>query len=703
MIAVTVALMAAALQTPEAERIVVRWQELPVAKALQQEMRSQGAASPALEIVNALAWTKQRGLGFLCPAGDTPPGFADVPVADGGAFPYVTTNGTTNRLSLAEVYADIVAKEQCLRTDVKMPLRALARADGGFDYVPYGGSGGRGVRLGFDQFGGILAAGEFERRPGLVFRTKTSAGRAFGAALAEAANRLGPERLLRVGYYPTEARYPQKSAPNRKFVYAHAMQCFLLGGIPTGFAHSYPSDARTEDFAAWPPAAGPGVRTWWSERLTPHVHEPTLAAARLDLDSAARAGLDALGVLVYPGCLSPDNPWHDGIRRLCEAAETHRVKIVFDLWGTFPPSWTRTAKALYTAEHGRALKALFDRYPDAWLRIDGKVAFQFGRDLVKFGQRASDYAAFWQALGGRADYYLVCTLMDSRAHNFFNGWERLGDLSTFWGVHTGWGDKNVDWVLDQIRKDRNDRLSWGVSRGYYRANFGGRLDAGNLTEGFGACRFIDNWLEAIARDCGAVYVQSWNDLGEDHHILESNFLGDSFIRLNRHLADWFRAGREPAVAEEKLLMFHRRHLVEAKLETHPGRDPQHPSWTSAPLCDYVHVVSLLKRPGDLELRLGDETVRLAGVGAGLRDWLVLVPRTKDHGGNHPFWNGDSYGQTLPFDTDRRRVTAVAALPACRPTARLVREGASVLEVTSRTGIADRFRFHCFNVVGSVSE
>ena len=36
-------------------------------------------------------------------------------------------------------------------------------------------------------------------------------------------------------------------------------------------------------------------------------------------------------------------------------------------------------------------------------------------------------------------------------------------------------------------------------------------------------------------------------------------------------------------------------------------------------------------------------------------------------------------------------------------ARLARAGATVLEVTSRTGIADRFRFHCFNVVGSVSE
>ena len=687
-----------------AEKVVVRWQDLPAARMLQMEMRERGEAFPELEVVNSYAWTKQKGFGFLCAAETpTPDGFTDVPVAFGGTIPYVTKGGATNRLSLAEVCNDIVAKEQCLRTDVKTPLRALARADGGYDYVPYGESGGRGVRLGFDQFGGILAAGEFERRPGLVFRTKTDAGRRFGAALAESANRLGPERLLRCSYYPLEVRYPRKSIPDRKFVYAHAMQCFLLGGIPEGFAHSYASDAKTEDFAAWPPSAGPGCRTWWSERLTPFVHQPTLEAARLDLDCAEKAGLDAMGILVYPGCLSTDNPWHGGIERMCAAAESHAVKIFFDLWGTFPPSWTREAKTLYTAEHGRMLKALFDRYPKAWLRVNGKIAFQFGRDLVQYGQKASDYKAFWQALGGRENYYLVCTLMDSRAHNFFNGWEQCGDLSTFWCVHCGWGDKNVDWVLDPIRKDRNDRLAWGVSRGYSRANFGGRIDAGCLTEGFGACRFIDNWLEAIGRDCAAVYVQSWNDMGEDHHILESNFLGDSFIRLDGYLAAWFKTGREPSVAEEKLLMFHRRHLVDAKMETHPGRDPQHPSWSSAPLCDYVHVVSLLKQPGDLELTLGDETLRLANVGAGLRDWLVVVPRKKEHGGNHPFWNGDSYVKTLPFDTDRRHVTNVKAIPACTPVVRLIRGGQTSLEVTSRTGIADSFRFHCFNVVGSVSK
>ena len=692
-----------------AEKVVVRWNDWPVAKLLQKEMRGRGEAFPEIEIVNSYAWARQQCLGFLCAADVTPDGFFDVPVALTGAIPYVTKTGSTNRLSIAEVRASVVTKEQCLVPDVKMPLRALVRKDGGYDYAPYGTSGGRlgGVRLGYEQFGGILAAGEFEKRTGLVFRTKTEAGRVFGAALAEAANRLGPERLIKFDYYPIETRYPQKSAPDRKFVYAHAMQCFLIGGIPNGFAHSYPSDAKTEDFESWPPTAGPGVRTWWSERLTPHVHEPTLDAARLDLDCAEKAGLDAMGLLIYPGCLSADNPWHGGIERMCAAAETHAVKILFDLWGTFSQEWSEEAKSLYTAEHGRMLKALYDRYPNAWLRVNGKIALQFGRDEVDYGlkvsQRSSEYEEFWRALGGRENYYLVCKLTDSRAHNFFNGWEGYGDMSTFWCVHCGWGDKSVGWVLDPMRKLRNDRLSWGVSRGYYRANVPNRLDAGCITEGFGACRFIDSWLEAIERDCGAVYVQSWNDMGEDHHILESNFLGDSFIRLDGYLANWFKSGREPSVGEEKLLMFHRRQLVDAKMETHPGRDPQHPSWTSAPVCDYVHVVSLLQKPGDLELRLGGETLRLANVGAGLRDWLVVVPRSKDHCGNQPFWNGDSYTKTMPFDTDRRRVTNVKAIPACTPVATLVRGNTSVIEVVSRTGIADSLKFHCLNVVGSVSK
>lgn len=688
-----------------AENVVACWSDVPVARMLQKEMREHGEAFPDVETVNAYAWTRQKCLGFLCAANTaTPAGFTDVTVAFGGTIPYVAKSGATNRISLAKVRSGIIDKEQCVLADVKMPLRSLERPDGGYDYVPYGETGARGLHLGFDQFGGILATGEFEKKPGLVFRTKTDAGRRFGAALAAAANRLGPEKLLKFDYFPLEVRCPRKSAPDRKFVYAHAMQCFLIGGIPEGFAHSYASDAKTEDFTAWPPAAAPGVRTWWSERLAPHVHEPTESAARLDLDCAQKAGLDAMGVLIYPGCLSPDNPWHGGIERLCAASETHPVKIMFDLWGAmFPPSWSREAKEIYWAEHGRMLKAFFDRYPGAWLRVNGKIAFQFGSGQSAYGLRASDYEAFWRELGGRDNYYLVCTLRESRAHNFFNGWEQYGDLTTFWCVHCGWGDKTLDWVLDPIRKLRGDRLAWGVSRGYYRANISGKPDAGCVREGFGACRFIDNWMEAIDRDCGAVYVQSWNDMGEDHHILESNFLGDSFIRINRHFADWFKTGREPPVEDEKLFMFHRRHLVDARMETHPGRDPQFDSWTSAPVCDYVHVVSLLKRPGDIELTLGGETLRLAGAGAGLRDWLVLVPRTKDHGGNCPFWNSGSYEKTIPFDTERRRVTAVKTIPACRPVAKLVRDNTPVLEVASRTGIADKFRFHCFSVVGSVSE
>ena len=126
-------------------------------------------------------------------------------------------------------------------------------------------------------------------------------------------------------------------------------------------------------------------------------------------------------------------------------------------------------------------------------------------------------------------------------------------------------------------------------------------------------------------------------------------------------------------------------------------------WQSSLTLFCSDTVSLLQKPGDLELRLGSETLRIENVGAGLRDWLVVVPRSKDHCGNQPFWNGDSYTKTMPFDTDRRRVTNVKAIPACTPVATLVRDNAAVIEVVSRTGIADSLKFHCLNVVGSVSK
>lgn len=580
-----------------------------------------------------------------------------------------------------------------------VPLRFIRLENGNFRLEPFGTSGGMGTRLLYEQFGGIVLAGEFLRYP-VVLQSRSSSG--LGKALAAAAVRTGMRELLKFNSYPLKVEYPQKQPNRQKFVFAHAMQCFLLGGIPTGFAGSYPADVKSEDFAAWPPEAVPGTRIWWSERLSPYVHKPEPASTRMTLDSAEAAGIDALGLLIYPGCLSENNPWHRGLVLMIEAAQKHKEKVLFDLWGTFPPDWSAEAKSEYGARFGRELKAVMDRYPDAFLHVDGKPALSFGRDMVKPGQSASDYNSFFAALGGRDRFFLICDLLPEPAHNFFRGWEALGDISTVWFVNSGWGDRGAYDILMPL-KARGEKTCWPVSPGYYRANFGGNSNAGCVTEGYGACKLIDDWREAIQTGAGGVEVQSWNDLGEDHCILESNFRGGSYIRICRYFSDWFHRGVAPEIKEEKLFLFHRRHLKDAQLEQNTGRLAENPSWCSAPVTDYVHIVTMLKKPADVRVKLGGQIFTLEQVQPGVREWLLLVPVEKNHGGNEPFWNQGSYRQTHPVDTPFRKVTELKKLNACVPEAEVIRNGGTVLKVVSKTGLPDRFKFQTLNVVGSENQ
>ena len=589
-----------------------------------------------------------------------------------------------------QIAYDVILKNKFYGPQI-IPLRFLESANGNYRLIPAETSGGRGEQLHRDQFGSIVIAGEFLRRN--VLFVSASKDAAFGRKLTDAANSLGLEGLIRFGCRPLKVEFPQKKPNVQRFVFAHAMQCFLLGGIPRGFAHSYLPETRTEKFENWPPAPGPGTRTWWSERLTPYTSIQSVDAAQLDLDSAEAAGLDALGLLIYPGCLSEDNPWNRGLRQMMQAAQTHKVKVLFDLWGTFPPNWPEEERELFIREHSRKLKQWMDEFPDAFLKVDGKPAICFGRDMTKAGQEAAFYQHFFDPWGGRDKVFVITTLTDSRAHSLFSGFEAFGDISTMWFVHTGWGDKYLQNLL-LPQKERGERVCWGVSPGYYRVG-------SNVTEGFGACKLTDDWRDAIRYNAGGMYVQSWNDMGEDHHLLESNFRGDSYIRLNRYFSDWFRTGKVPAIKEEKLLLFHRRHLKNAKLEQKTA-ESRNPSWSSAPLSDYVHVVTMLRTPGDLKVRLGDQEYELKDVPPGLHEWLLYVHEEKDHRGNKPFWNAGAYEKTHPTTTAYRDVLRLDKLAACIPEATVIRDGKEALKVISRTGIADTFRFQTLSVVGSVS-
>ena len=163
---------------------------------------------------------------------------------------------SSNRFAIGACGFDRIANEVIanmkLLGDRIEPLRFRILANGNYRLIRFGSSGGQGERLHRNQFGGILTDGDFLRW-NLVFQTKKESGKAFAVELAKAGNQLGMEELVRVAVYPLKVEFPQKKPNDRKFVFTHAMQCFLLGGIPIGFADSYLPGTKTEDFKNWPP------------------------------------------------------------------------------------------------------------------------------------------------------------------------------------------------------------------------------------------------------------------------------------------------------------------------------------------------------------------------------------------------------------------------------------------------------------------
>ena len=501
---------------------------------------------------------------------------------------------------------------------------------------------------------------------------------------------------------------PDAGAPPR-FVYAESMHCFVLGGIPAGFIGSPGSRNALPtidpgNFDAWPQTEQT-MRAWWSSRLALLAKSGKLKDVRLDLDLAEQAGLDALAYLINESHLTASNQWRPGFLKLIRAAATHQVKIIPDLWESVDPQGSPAERRQGLRYLSTRVKELMDSSPDSFFRYEGKPVINLGEPMryglenkLKFGcWDYADFAPFFEAWGGRDKVFLSVNL-GSFDDSGKCGWLDGTDLCSTWFVSIGWGDKVVENLMLPLTKLGKKR-SWPVTLGKYTTV--GEAGRNQMGEGLGVSRFCDQWRQAIANGAQAVSVQTWNDFSEDHQITESNYRGDTIILLTKYFSDWFKRGTPLAITDERIFLFHRRQLLGAKLEG-PYRSSS-PDWQSTPVTDYVQVVTMLKTPGALKLKLGDAEFTLPTVPAGLHEWLVYVPKTKDYHGNKPAWNAGSYDHPFPENAAWRDVATIPALPACRPEAALLRDGAPILKVVSRTGLAGAAKFEDLCVVGSRSE
>ena len=501
-------------------------------------------------------------------------------------------------------------------------------------------------------------------------------------------------------------------APPR-MVWASTMHCFILGAMPP----SYPLRTGVEDFANWPGDEGAeveryfggdsgggkrvGYRLWWSARLAP-LQRGGLAAVRMDLDMAQAAGLDALGVLINQSHL-PDSQFVPTYRLLAQAASTHRVKIIPDLWLTT----SDTKEGL--ARFGRELKALMDECPDGWLKYQGKPVisvqpFEYGRKVNT--ARKTGFIeweagqALYDAWGGpQAVYKLLSATYSPDITDLEGGWGAQGaDTLSKWTASAGWNDPEQLDLVAAARK-YGKPLCWPINCTYYGTgpNRPGYADA---AEDLGITRMSEQWRRAISLGAAWATVQTWNDFSEDHAITETNYRGRTQIELTRYYADWYRTGRAPAIAREKIYLFHHRQLLHATLP--PGtirahNDQYHP----CPNTDYLQVVTLLNKPARVRLRVG-EAVWETAAPAGWHEWLVCVPsERKEMGPLREAWNHGA--ESYPASTDWRTVTVATTIPAGRPRAAVVREGAVVGSVVSRTDLAGEGQWQDLCMVGTEGE
>jgi hypothetical protein len=447
------------------------------------------------------------------------------------------------------------------------------------------------------------------------------------------------------------------------------MHCYLLGAMASG------SQVRTgvDDPTGWP-VLEHDERPWWSADLAPLGVPNNADAVRQDLDMARAAGLDALALLISNHHF-PTSQYLAGDNLVAQVAATHQVKIIPDLW---PDILTYDQWVTY----GQNVKNLMDAHPGAFMTYQGKpvislgFAMGYGRGHPTF-QEWSTVQGFFNAWGGSSACYIIAQVATNSNPTLETAWGNAADAFSFWGASLDWGDP-LEEVLSQWKATYGKPVFKPASPAYYCQRPGCEL----MSETLGLSRFCDQWRRAIAGQDG-IEIETWNDFSEDHCITATNYRGRTLIELTRYFADWLKQGTPPTITEEQIFLFHHRQLTTATTQaTTPAINWD---WKLTPTTDYLYVVTLLKTPGTVNLRVdgSSDTWTLTNVPAGLHEWLVYVPcpRTTplpDHTQAYTRPTG-----SYPTTDSNRTVTVATSISAGTPKATLSHGSTVVATVTGR--------------------
>ncbi|HEX2951899.1 MAG TPA: endo-1,3-alpha-glucanase family glycosylhydrolase [Armatimonadota bacterium] len=476
---------------------------------------------------------------------------------------------------------------------------------------------------------------------------------------------------------------PVNITGQRPIVYAHLMHCFILGTMEKAFVNQKPMDNPDQ----WPEIEA-GLHQIWANDVF-SLKSAGAEGIKKDFAMAEAAGLDAFSLLINEKHLQPTNQFAPTIRLVAQVASTQKVKIFPDLWST-------TLTAAEWEAYGKLIKELMDTYPDAFLRYHGRYLINLGNP-INYGIGKGGYnewtamKAFFTPWGGPEKFYTIlnCTW---RAEDMVGYGENV-DAFSMWVANQGWGDRQVQALLD-FAKTYKKPLCWPVAVSYW----GNRpLAQCRVAETLGVSHFSDLWRQAIALKTPFVKIESWNDFGEDHCITDTNYRGTTIMELNRYFSDWYHSGKQPAVATEKVYVFHHRQLVNAT-RTEATVHAHNDKWHMTPTTDYVNVVTILKKAADVQVEIAGKTWKTT-VPAGYHEWLVYTPSARTEPGpekvafNH---GADSY----PSTSATRTVTIADAIPGGLPVVSIARDGKTSVVLQSRMALAATGRFDDLCLVGT---
>lgn len=399
-------------------------------------------------------------------------------------------------------------------------------------------------------------------------------------------------------------------------IFAHYMGCFPVGSGPI-FYHQFRDNEFREGFrhdGSGQNVKGGRFKTW---PLLPELPDSIGAekSADLEIRRAIRSGIDGFAIDTWAG----GDIAKETVTALIKAAEAGNypfsVTICIDPWsmggatrqeayeeavtwliqnhGKSPKLARRNGKPLVFTYQGQGILAgASDAHPLSTPEGWADLINAYKKVETKVGQPIEFHLDFSELfLAGKGDVSTPDTdLLLEAAPTLCKYFGALGNFIDLNGI-----TQNKDFMQKMSEAVRKAGAEWAPSVWYQYDNIGWNTVALDGTD-----KLRETWMRAIDQGASLIQFATWNDYGEHTSLAPTHATGYGIGMINRYFANWWKAGKPPAVKRDLVFVTHRGSYG----ETYPF---QGGCWGSS-----LEVLTILSAPGTI--KAGDQE---AEVPAGL--------------------------------------------------------------------------------------